>query len=166
MAKLVKKSKCTFEAGHIVKKDKVIGLPMNVWLQLNKLELIAQQYRYLVIQPAHCDGPSLEGFERKSMFGNDRPYAEMPDTPVMDQRVEEAMKFMAEIDGLNDTMEINQAIDSFGDLVDWCAGKKFIEGDCYKVIDTPEVGNPLTLEPQDIADFIKIVVSSPIVIEE
>lgn len=164
MAKLIKKDKCKFEAGIIVKKNKQIGLPYNVWCQLNKLEVMLQQYMYLKGQPAYCKGPSLNGFERETALTSDRPYVNKPETPTIDRRMKEALEFMEETDAVNDAQEINSAIDDFGALIDWCAAKKFIEGDCYKLIDTPQIGNPLALGENDIVRLLTILVKDPVVI--
>lgn len=166
MAKLINKSKCTFEVGVIVKKGKQIGIPFPVWAQLNKLELVLQQYDYLISQPKYQPGPSLDGFERKSDLKTERPYVETPETPVTDKRVAEAMQFMAEVDAINDAVEINEKIDEYGELVDWCNSDKFIEGRCYNVIDTPMLGDPLHLKAEDVAETIGMIVKSPIVMAE
>ena len=165
MAKLIKKSKCEFEAGIIVRDDEQVGLPFAVWAQLNRLELMLQQFRYLDDQPAYHKAPSLEGFERMSALESKRPYVDRPDTPNIDKRIEEAMAFMEECDKVNDASQINIAIDKFGALIDWCAADKFIEGDCFNVIDTPMLHNPLELTPQEIVEILSLMVESPIVIE-
>lgn len=165
MAKLIKKSKCEFEAGIIVKDDEQVGIPPVVYLQLEKLETMVQQYRYLAAQKPACEGPSLEGFERKSALVSERPYIPAPDTPVTDRRIAEAMEFMAEADAVANAADVNLAIDSFGALVDWCAADKFVEGDCYKKLDLYELGNPLELTADKIAGILKEIVESPITIE-
>lgn len=165
MSKLIKKSKCDFEAGHIVKKNELIGIPYKVWAQLNKLELIVQQYDYLMNQPKYSAGPSLQGFERKSALKKDRPYVEAPETPVTDRRVAEAMEFMAEVDSVNDTAEINEMIDDYGALIDWLAADKFVEGECYNPIDTPVLGDPLYLLPGEVVNIIKHLVKHPVEFE-
>lgn len=166
MAKLIKKSKCKFEAGHIVKKDKIVGIPTRVWLQLNKLEVMLQQYKYLKDQPAYNAGPTLEGFERISVMDINRPYVDLPDTPIMDKKVEEAMAFMVEADKVSNAAEINSAIDNFGALIDWCTADKFIEGDYFGEIDTFMLGNPLYLRANDVVDALRLIVESPIVVED
>lgn len=166
MAKLIKKSKCTFEEGHIIKKNKVVGISEIVWLQLNKLELVAQQYMYLAGQPEYQAGPSLDGFERQSALKSARPYVEKPETPTIDERVAQAMAFIEETDAVNNAAEVNRIIDEYGELIDWCNSDKFIEGNCTKPIDTLELGDPLYLTGQNIADLITIVVTSPINLED
>lgn len=166
MSKLIKKSKCSFEAGHIVKKNELIGIPPVVHMQMYKLELMVQQAEYLKAQPNGCASPSLEGFVRKTTLAAERPYVEMPDTPVTDKRVAEAMEFMAEADAVNDTHVINKTIDDFGALIDWCAADKFVEGVCVLPIDLPELGNPLELTPDKVVKFITDLVVEPAVMQE
>lgn len=162
MAKLIKKNKCTFEAGHIVKKNEIVGIPYKVWAQLNKLELIVQQYDYLKSQPKYSAGPSLNGFERKSALKESRPYIGVPETPVTDKRVKEALEFMAEVDSVNNADEVNQKIDEYGALIDWLAADKFVEGDCFNAIDTPSLGDPLYLAPCDVVSILEYIVKNPI----
>ena len=165
MAKLIKKSKCEFINGHIVKKNELIGIPSNVWLQLNKLEVMVQQHGYIIAQDAYCPGPSLDGFVRRSALKGNRPYLEAPETPVTDKRVTEAMAFMKEVDAVNDVHLINETIDRFGELIDWLDADKFVEGTCTHPIDTPELGNPLELRGEDIAKVIEMLVTCPIEFE-
>ena len=165
MAKLIKKSKCKFEAGHIVKKNRIIGIPANVWFQLNKLEVALQQHYYLKAQPPACSGPSLDGFERQSALKSVRPYRSAPETPLIDKRVEEAMQFMQEVDEVNNADRINDLIDEYGELIDWCTADKFIEGCAMRPIDTLFLGDPLKLSALDVAASLCII-ADPIVIEE
>lgn len=165
MAKLIKKSKCKFEAGHIVKKNKIVGIPASVWFQLNKLEVALQEHYYLKAQPPACSGPSLDGFERKSALKSVRPYRSAPDTPLIDKRVEEAMQFMKEVDEVNNADRVNDLIDEFGELIDWCAADKFVEGSYERPIDTLYLGNPLKLSALDVAASLCIL-AKPIVIED
>jgi len=163
MAKLIKKSKCSFEAGHIIKKGEVVGIPQVVWMQLNKLEVIYQQYCYLKKQPAYQPGPSLDDFKRQSSLTSDRPYVETPETPVTDKRVAEAMAFMEETDKTCNACKVNEVIDEYGDLIDWLNADKFIEGNCYSAIDTPFLGNPLELDDASVVKIISMIIESPIV---
>lgn len=165
MAKLIKKSKCKFVAGQIVKKNELIGIPYPVWAQLNKLELIVQQYDYLLDQKPACAGPSLDGFKRKSALHSKLPYVSMPDTPVMDKRVEEAMAFIDEVDNINNANEINEAIDEYGELIDWLNCEEFVEGECTKAIDTPTLGNPLDLVADDVVAILSQIIKFPVAME-
>lgn len=164
MTKMIKKSKCEFVGGYIVKKGEVIGLPRTVWLQLRKLETMVQQYMYLKGQPAYCSGPSLEGFEFRTSLMGDLPYVDMPETPVTDRRVEEALKFMEEADEIEAAVETNKMIDRFAALIDWCASDRFVEGPCVEPIESAEIGNPLDLKADEVAHVLGLIVNSPIVL--
>lgn len=165
MTKLIKKKDCKFKHCQIVKGDELIGIPRTVWMQLNKLELMSQQYEYLLEQPAYQAGPSLDGFVRKSALDKKMPYIDMPDTPVSDARVEEAFEFMREVDACTSVAEANDMLDRFKDLVLWCDNKKFVEGNCLEPIDTPYLGNPLELKGKHIAKLLMKMASSPVLIE-
>lgn len=165
MTKLIKKKDCKFKHCQIVKGDELIGIPTNVWLQLNRLETMYQQFCYLKKQPSHQAGPSLEGFMRKSMVEDNMPYIDAPETPVTDARVKEAMAFMAEVDAVSNAADANKMLDRNKDLVLWCDNKKFVEGNCLEPIDTPFLGNPLELKGKHIAKLLMKMASSPIAIE-
>lgn len=165
MTKLIKKKDCKFKVPHIVKDDELIGIPKVVWLQLNQLETLYQQWQYLKDQPAYQEGPSLDGFVRKTNRTKNLPYVEMPKTPVNDARIEEAMAFMAEVDACAEVANVNEMIDRYAALISWCQHKKFIEGDCTYPIDTPELGNPLKLSANDVVKVLKAIVNEPIVIQ-
>lgn len=162
MTKLINKADCKFEAGHIVKDDELIGISRPVYYQLNELELIVQQHKFLAAQPKHSPAPSLNGFVRKTSLRSDRPYVKQGKTPVTDAREKEALKFMAECDEKNDVDKINATIDRFGELVDWCAGDKFVEGLIVEPLDLVELGNPLELKPEKIVEIISEVVKNPV----
>lgn len=161
--KLIKKSKLTFEAGHLIKKGKVVGLPVNVWLQLNELETMIQQYDYLKKQKEYSPGPSLDGFERKrSEYFDKILRADIPETPVSDRRVAEAEAFMREVDRTDKANEVNETIEHFHDLMLWCQHDKFIEGECYNPIDLYVIGNPLELTDEEVARIIERMVFNPV----
>ena len=164
--KIIKKKDLKFEQGYCVKGSKIIGLPTQVALQLDRLELMVQQFLYLKGQKPYQAGPSLDGFERESAF--DHPVVElrMPDTPVTDARVEEAVKFMEEVNAVSAVNEVNNQLARFSDLVNWCDDKKFVEGDWTRRIDTPMIGNPLKLKPRYIVGILRRIADSPIDMSE
>ena len=162
MPKLIKKKDCKFKAGQIVCGDEVVGIPHQVWYQLNKLELMWQQYSYLKRQPKYQKVPSLDGFVRQSALKSKMPYIEVIDTPVTDKRFEESMKFMAEQEQIAAAAETNEMLDKFQSLVIWLDGKRFVEGDCIDPIDTPFLGNPLMLEPEAVSTVLLMIAESPI----
>lgn len=166
MAKLISKSKCSFENGFVVKKSKIVSLPTAVYLQLNKLEIMMQQYEYLLKQPSYSPGPSLEGWKRKSGLKSTRPYVDLPETPITDRRLAEAMQFMKEADAVNDAMVVNEMIDNFGDLIDWCSNDKFVEGNCIRPLDLYKIGNPLKLTADEVRSILTAIITSPIELKE
>lgn len=167
MTKLINKSKCEFEYGFIVKKDKVVFLPHSVYLQLMKLENMVQQHAYLKQQDPYCPGPSLDGFEFKSALKNKMPFVEVTETPVADKRVEEAMLFMEEMDNVDKTNKINEMIDRFADLIRWCQNDKFIATNCpHPPIDTYMIGDPLLLTDTMVCNAISKIVTGPVEMEK
>lgn len=166
MTKLINKTDCTFESNRVVCEGEIVGLPVDVVMQLHKLELMVQQYDYLKAQPKYAPAPSLDGFERKTSVGKDRPYVNVPDTPITDSRVDLAMKFMAEVDKVNEAADVNNMIDRFGALIDWLAVPKFVEGSYTGNIDTPVLGSPLELTPGKVATILSQIIMHPVIMED
>lgn len=156
MSKLIRKESIIFENGRFYHKDEEVNIEGAVAAQLNKLELMVQQYQYLEEQEPYSAGPSLAGFERKTAIGTDRPYIDAPETPVLDKRAEEAKAFMEEIDSMTDAKEVNRQIDAFGELIDWCAKAKVptYEGLYAPIVDTPVLGNPLELTTDTVVEWL------------
>ena len=164
MAKLISKKNCQMVDGKIVYNGCTVSIDRAVIMQFNKLETMVQQYLYLAGQPAYSKAPSLDGFERKSLLKAKRKYVGTPDTPMIDKRTAEAMAYMAEVDAVENASKVNEMIDRFGKLIDWAAKDAFfgdLDGDPC-VIDTPELGNPLDLDDEDIIDILDSIVKNPI----
>ena len=162
MAKLINKNKCKFENGYIIHKHKIIGVPVVVGMQMRKLELMFQQWRYLKQQPGYTPAPSLDGFEFKSGLHDVDWHVERPSTPAMDARLEESMQFIADVDKVDDYHKINEMIDQFEALIRWCEADKFVPGDDLAPIDAPCcIVNPLTLDPRDVVSVIEMMVYDP-----
>lgn len=157
-----------FLEGHVIDPDTgdCIVLPVAVVYQAHKLDLMAQQYDYLNGQPAYQPGPSLQGFQRKSIQDHPRPYLEDPETPVTDARVAEAMAFMAEADVMNQVNDVNDAINEFGDLFDFlCSDHWFEPANGATFVDAPTLGNILELTPEEARGILEEIAASPIVLE-
>lgn len=163
MAKLIKKNKCEFVDGHIVKKNEIIGLPYEVTILLRKLELTVQQWQYLRAQPEARPMPSLGGFEFRSRLHANDYHVDRPDTPTMDARVAEAMSFCEEADRVSDVRELNRLIDQYEPLLRWCDADKFVPGRDETELDLAELGDPLLLEPGDIVTMLEMMVNHPAV---
>ena len=162
--KMIKKDKCKFDNGLIVKGSKIVGLPADVALQLQKFELMIQQYEYLASQPAPQPMPSLDGFEFDDGLSKPKHFGQ-PETPTMDARVEEAMAFCAEVEEVDQVIETNRMIDRFEALINWCNADKFVAGDYVSPLRCPRIGNPLKLTEDLVIGTIVDMVKHPVVIE-
>lgn len=156
MSKLISKKQMIYENGRFYHKDLEVHIEGAVAAQLNKLELMVQQFEYLEEQAPYSAGPSLAGFERKTAIGTNRPYVEVPETPTLDKRAEEAKAFMEEIDAASDAKEINRQIDAFGELIDWCSKVKVptYDGTYSPIVDTPVLGDPLDLKAETVVEWL------------
>lgn len=161
--KMIKKDKCKFENGFVCKGSKIIGLPADVALQIQKLELMIQQYEYLASQPAPRPMPSLDGF--KFNDGLPKPmHFDRPDTPTMDARVAEAMAFCEEVEEVDNAIEVNKMIDRFTALINWCNADKFVAGDYVSPLRCPRIGDPLKLTEDQIVGTLLDMVIHPVTI--
>ena len=163
MGKFIKKSKCEFRNGYIVKKNKVIAMPIDVSMQLRRLELTFQQWQYLRNQPAARPMPSLDGFEFRSRLHNADYHVDCPPTPAIDARVEEALAFCEDVDRVADNRELNNLIDQYEQLLRWCDADEFIPGYDNSELDLAELGDPLTLESGDVIALLEMMVTFPAV---
>lgn len=160
---IIHKKDCRFENGYILDCDEIIGINGDVHRLLERLELMAQQYEYLMAQPAPCHVPvpTLENFKRKSALHADLPYEEMPATPAIDAQVAQSMAFVEEQDALEDARDLNKMIDKFATLFDWVAADEFPEGNCTLPLDLPTLGNPLELTAEQVKALLKQMVYHP-----
>lgn len=162
--KMINKNKCKFDNGFICKGNKIVGLPVNVAFQLQKLELMIQQYEYLAAQPKAQPMPTLDGF--KFDDGLPKPaYVEQPDTPTMDARVAEALAFCDEVAEVDKAAETNRMIERFADLINWCNADKFVAGDYVSPLRCPRIGNPLKLTEAQVIGTIARMVCNPLTID-
>ena len=153
---LVAKNNCEFRYGFITDGTVILGMPNQVALQLNKLELMCQQYEYLKSQPQgqFVPMPTLDGFVRKSALHTKLPKVALPETPTIDAKVAESMAFMEELDAVEDTRELNEQIKKFAPLFDWIAADEFPEGDWTDPLDLPVLGDPLALTADHIVGLL------------
>ena len=161
---MINKEFCKFENGYIVDGNEIVGMPLSVVMQLDKLELMCQQYEYLKAQPKACHTPlpTLKNFKRKSALHAGAPQLEEPETPTIDRKVAEAQEFMDELDLVCDYRELNKQLEKFGLLFDWLDAKKFAEGDCTRPMDLPTLGNPLELTKEQVVEAIKEMYLNPV----
>ena len=151
MIKFVKKNKLQFVNGFICdKKGNVLGGFEEVARLANNIEDEVQQQAYLKAQPEAIPMPSLDGFVRESINKVSMPTVGMPETPVTDARIEEALAFAHEMQNVHDAKEINELFEKCEALY------KFVNADVVPIdtdpasedlglnlFDTPTLGNPL-----------------------
>ena len=152
--KVIFKDNCYYEKGYVIQHDEVVGLPLAVSLQLNRLEGMLQRARYLNAQPQYQPVPSLDGFKKES----ERP--EYPidirlDTPVLDDKIEESLAICHEIKMMHEGAGFAELAKTFNDLFEFVNDDSFIE---YKVpvrLDLPTVGDPLKLDEEKLIGYLR-----------
>lgn len=153
--KMYKKSDLTLTNGLLVSKDGDIILPsISIVDQANHLETLAQQSAYLMTQPEATPMPSLDGFKRVSIKDNDGVKFTAT-TPLMDQKTEEAMAIMDELDDLATVKQANNMLHEFAALLEF-VGNDFVV-DCGNELycfDTPMIGSVLDLTKDDIVSVV------------
>ena len=153
--KMYKKSNLSLINGMLVSESGDIVMPdRRIVDQANKLETIIQQTFYLEDQPQAMPMPSLKGFKRESI--NDIENHFIATTPLLDDKIAEAMNLMDEIDDINIVNKANQMMADFGMLVDFVSNDYVIDcgGDMALQFDTPRMGDVLKLTKEDITVFI------------
>lgn len=155
MAKMYGKEELKYEQGYLVDDDgNIVFTDPKVVNQANLLETLVQQHKYLEAQPKAVAMPSLDGFERKSIFENDTTFT--VDTPLHDAKVKNDLEFMEECDAMCATDAMNKMAKEFIELIRFATSKKIIgvDGPATAVFNTPTLGNPLTWTEDIIADAI------------
>lgn len=154
--KLVNKADCIWENGILTCGDEVVGLPSDLFQQLDLLEGIYQMALYLSKQPDANGGPSLEGFEYFDEDLADLPVY-VPETPALDAKVQESLAFLDEVDSINFCKEMNKEISRFSELFKFVKAQKFIPGNGWK-FNLHYIGNPLELTEGRLMDMLEFCV--------
>lgn len=151
MAKFYSKSDLTFKSGYVVNADgDVVALPKGVARQLNEIEEIVQKAKWVNEHEAPEAEP--EEFVRKSAF---KPAPVITaNTPLLDQKVEEAVRLHEEIEGKLRADTLNEIIKSFKEAFAFCDEDDFVEGGEVVRLDLPTLGDPLKLTAYDLAKHI------------
>ena len=154
MAKMYLKSDLKFVDGYLIDHDdNVVALPEKAAEQINKLETCIQKLMYLDDQPEPQPERSLDGFKRESTR---KVPVVHPDTPTLDKKVAEGKQILSEIRELDKSEKINDVISDFEDAFDWFKVERFVEGSKVIHIDTPEIGDILKADPEEL---IKSIIS-------
>ena len=142
MAKFYSKSDLTFKSGYVVNSDgDVVALPKGVAKQLNDIETMVQEAAW--VSEHETEEREPEEFERKSAFGS-APIV-TADTPLLDKKIEEAMRIHAEIEQKLCADKLTEIIAGFKEAFAFCAEDDFVEGDVVTRLDLPTLGDPLKL---------------------
>lgn len=152
MAKMYVKSDLKFVDGYLIDgDDNVVALPEKVSKQINDLETRIQKLIYLDDQPEAQPERSLDGFKRKTT--RKVPVVKV-DTPTIDEKVAEGKKILNEIRDLDKAGKINEVLADFADAFEWFRSERFVEGSEVVRIDTPEIGDILKADPDELIDDI------------
>ena len=152
MAKMYSKSDLKFEDGYVLTyDDEVVALPDKVAQQINEIETIMQKQKYLADQPKATPVPSLDGFERKSII--DLPEVKVS-TPTLDELEEKKKKILGEIRNEMSADAVNKIIQRFPEAFSFFKKDKFVEGSEVVLIDTPTIGNILTVDADALVQEI------------
>lgn len=152
MAKMYLKSDLKFVDGYLIDNDdNVVALPDGVAEQINELETSIQKLMYLDDQPEPTPKRSLDGFVRKSIRMVPTVKA---DTPTLDKKVAEGKQILSEIRKLDKSEKINDVISDFEDAFEWFKVERFVEGSKVVRVDTLEIGNILSVDPEELINEI------------
>ena len=152
MAKMYSKSDLKFEDGYVLTyEDEIVALPDGVAEQFNELETFMQQQKYLADQPEAQPEPSLDGFKRETIF--EVPKVKIQ-TPAIDKLVEEKKQILHELRDETVAAEVNKILAKYQDAFRFMKQDKFVEGTKAVAIDTPTLGNVLTLDANAVIETI------------
>lgn len=159
MAKMYKKDKLSMVDGMIVNKKGDIVVPDREIVNLaNTLDTLLQKACYLMGQPEAQEGPSLDGFVRKSIKTD--PGRFKPRTPVLDAKAKEALDLMDELDSVTTTTQMNGMLEEWAKLIEFADCDYVIDCDIWRgdVFDTPYLcSNILELTRETIIQAIGII---------
>ena len=158
--KMYKKSDLSIVNGMLVAESGDIVVPsIAIIEEANALETLLQKTKYLQAQPIAMPAPSLKGFQRKSIKDGSRVKFHAK-TPMMDDKAEEAMALMDELDDVAKVEHANSMATEFQALVEFAQNDFVIDcggdGTLY-FFDTPTLGDPLKLTVDDVIDAIALV---------
>lgn len=151
MAKFYSKSDLTFKSGYVVNSDgDVVALPKGVARQLNEIEEMVQRAKWV----AEHEAPEAEKeeFVRKSAFKS-APVITV-DTPLLDQKIEEAVRLHEEIERQLCADKMSEIIKGFKEAFAFCDEDDFVEGSEVIRLDLPTLGDPLKLTANELASHI------------
>lgn len=159
--KLVSKSELHIEDGYILdEEDNVLAIDRNIVRLFNKLDRELQKALYLQKQPKATPMPTLEGFEEESELST--PVESHANTPVLDEKIQESMALMDELEMLRHIDAIKKDFDFYQPIIDWADKDKTLVSDGLEScqVDTPffkDYGGILKMTPQEIIQVVGII---------
>lgn len=156
--KMYSKKDLKFKNGYLIAPDGEIVTPdFNIVGQANQLETSVQRRSFIDKQPEVCFGPNLNEFKRKSI--DDVNTCEFKiDTPLLDEKVDESIALMDEIDNAQVVERMNEELHyKYNNLLKFVIDDDIVckENDiAFSKFDTPTLGNPLEWDVNKIMDAI------------
>jgi hypothetical protein len=149
--KLRNKSKLVWNDGYITtKKGKLVALPDAVQDELDMLEVKVEQNFHEQEQPKPVEP---KPFKR---LGLELPLAPIRiETPLLDQKVEESMALMKEIDDANSAERLKRLVErDYPNLARFVAEDKFVSGTRFERFNLPMIENPLELTEEKFLAWV------------
>lgn len=149
--KLRNKSKLVWNNGYITtKKGKLVALPDKVQNELDLLEVMIEKNFHEQEQPKPA---APKPFKR---LGLELPLAPVKiETPLLDQKIEESMALMEEIDEANTAKKLVEITkDAFPNLARFVAEDEFVPGTCIERLNLPMIENPLELDQEKFLGWV------------
>lgn len=155
--KVYAKDKLKYKNGMLVADSgDVVGIDPEIVDFANELETKVQKAQWLKTQPEACAGPNFAEFKRK---GEDEIQGFIVETPLLDERAEQSMALMEELDSkcLNDKM--NDQLMSMYPLMLFVKDDSVVDVNPDKLhkFDCPVLGNPLTWTEDTILNAIAVI---------
>lgn len=149
--KLRNKTKLVWNNGYITtKKGKLVALPDNVQDELDMLEVKVEQNFHEQEQPKPVEP---KPFKR---LGLELPLAPIKiETPLLDQKVEESMALMEEIDEASTAEKLTEIVKrDYPNLARFVAEDEFIPGTRIERLNLPMIENPLELTQKKFLTWV------------
>lgn len=149
--KLRDKSKLVWSNGYITtKKGKLVALPDAVQDELDMLEVKVEKNLHEQEQPKPA---KPKPFKR---LGLELPLAPIKvETPLLDQKVQDSMALMEEIDEANMARQIVETTEKdYPNLARFVAEDEFIPGTRIERLNLPMIENPLELDQEKFLGWV------------
>ena len=158
MTKFVKKSDCIVRQGYIVHDDEVIGLPLAVAGELEKLIFSIQAANYNENNQPSKIFKTPEKFEPKMSYNDWHRSVTKVETPALDKAVEEALAIVDDIEHMEKSEKIDELLKEYQNLLMFIEEDEFLPGICPDRLGVPDDLNPLTMTVDDFKECLVQIV--------